>query len=456
MRLPEIFRTATFRTAALASAAFGATTLLLFGFIYWQTAGLETLRIDQFLLNESSAISSENPASIAADVDLRYASSRRRQSFAAVFSRDFRRLAGEIATYPNALPPDGRPHRVTVSRPGPDGPYPDQARAVASRLADGRILVVGRSEQELARLRTLVVRALALGLLPALLSALGIGVFASRRTLDRVAAINRTISRVMQGQLHERLAANAPGDTLDQLALAVNRMLDEIERLVQEMRGVGDDIAHDLRTPLARMRARLEGGLGRAETLEELAATVDRAIADLDQAFAMITALLRIGEIEGSARRAGFAPVSLNAIAREAGDLYQPMAELHGVELSLSLGPDLVVQGDRDLLFEVAANLLDNAVKFTPPGGNVEVSTYAGKGGAVLAVRDTGPGIPPAERQAVLKRFHRGDRSRHVAGHGLGLSLVAAIVRLHLFHLHMEDAAPGLLIELRSWPSKDN
>ena len=201
------------------------------------------------------------------------------------------------------------------------------------------------------------------------------------------------------------------------------------------------------------MRARLEGALGRAQTREELAEAVDRAIADLDQAFGMITALLRIGQIEGSARRAGFAPVSLSAIAREATELYQPVAELQRVVLTISEAPDMIVQGDRDLLFEAAANLLDNAMKFTPAGGSVDVRTYHGGSGPVLCVRDTGPGIPTAERATVLKRFYRGDRSRHVAGHGLGLSLVTAIVRLHLFHVHMEDAAPGLLIEMRCWPA---
>jgi len=453
VRLPEVFRTATFRTAFLASSAFGASTLLLFGFIYWRTAGLETARIDQFLLNESSAISRQSQDAVVADVDTRYASDLHRESFAAVFSPQLRRLAGEISVYPEGLPQDDRPRRVTVSRSGPDGHKLDQVRAVARRLIDGRILVVGRSDRDIAELRNLVLHALELGLLPALISALCVGIFASRRALDRVASVNRTIARIMQGQLHERLVANPAGDALDQLALAVNRMLDEIERLVDEMRGVGDDIAHDLRSPLARMRARLEGALGRAKTLDELAAAVGHAIADLDQAFAMITGLLRIGQIEGSARRAGFAPVSLSAIAREAAELYQPVAELHGVAMSISEAPDMIVQGDRDLLFEVAANLLDNAVKFTPAGGNVEVRTYDGGSGPVLSVRDSGPGIPVAERAAVLKRFHRGDRSRHVAGHGLGLSLVAAIVRLHMFHLHIADAAPGLLIEMRGWPA---
>jgi signal transduction histidine kinase len=232
-------------------------------------------------------------------------------------------------------------------------------------------------------------------------------------------------------------------------------MLDEIERLMDEVRGVGDDIAHDLRTPLTRLRARLEGGLARAESQAALAAVVQHAIADLDQAFALITALLRIGQIEGSARRAGFGVVNLSAIARGVAELYQPVAELREVGLSVSADSDAVVQGDRDLLFEAAANLVDNAVKFTPAGGMVTLRVYQGQRGAVLAVSDTGPGIAAGEREAALKRFYRVDRSRHVPGHGLGLSLVVAIVRLHMFSLTMADSSPGLRVEIRAWPGEE-
>jgi signal transduction histidine kinase len=174
---------------------------------------------------------------------------------------------------------------------------------------------------------------------------------------------------------------------------------------------------------------------------------------DLDQAFALITALLRIGQIEGSARRAGFGPVDLSAIARGVSELYQPVAELRDVVLTVTAGADIIVQGDRDLLFEAAANLVDNAVKFTPAGGSVALRVYQQDAGAVLAVSDTGPGIPAAERDSALKRFYRGDRSRQVPGHGLGLSLVAAIVRLHMFQLCLGTASPGLLAEIRAWPA---
>ncbi len=456
MRLIEVLRTATFRTAALVAAAFGGATLLLFLFVYWQTALLETARIDQFLVHESAAMLRERPDLVARDVDTRYARDLHRQTFAALFSPDRTRITGDIATYPNGLPADGAPHVVTATRGSAEGQVGDTARAVARTLPDGRVLLVGRSTEQLAGLRHLVLRAMALGLLPGLCAALGVGALASWRTLARLRRMSATIARIMQGHLNERLEYQPAGDAFDQLAHGVNRMLDEIERLVAEIQGVGDDIAHELRTPLTRVRARLEGARTRAASPGEMNDAIDGSIADLDHCFASMTALLRIGQIEGSARQAGFAPVSLSAIAREAFELYQPVAELNQISLSLSAAPDVIVAGDRDLLFEVVANLVDNAVKFTPPGGHVEIATRQTPPGPVVTVRDTGPGIPADQRLAVLKRFHRTDRFRNVPGHGLGLSLVAAILLLHRFELHLSDAAPGLVAEVRCWAEPDS
>jgi signal transduction histidine kinase len=461
--LAELFRTAAFRTAALACGAFGASTLVLFAIIYWQTAVLQTERIDAFLVHESAAIARENPAAIIGDVQTRYAQDLHRQSFAAVFSPARQWLAGALRVYPADLPADGVPRPIAARLPsepatagGQNHTAAEQVRAVARLLPDGRVLVVGRSDLEVALLRRLVLRALAIVLLPAMVSALAIGVLASQRTLKRVAAMNATLARIMDGHLHERLAVPPGADALAAMAVSVNAMLADIERLMTEVQGVGDDIAHDLRTPLARMRARLENGLARAAPDDPLVNVAQQAIADLDQAFALITALLRIGQIEGSARRAGFALVNLAPIATELGDLYQPVAEMRGVALQVTVDDDVTVLGDRDLLFEAAANLLDNAIKFTPEFGTVSLRVYHDGAGPVLAVRDSGPGIAEAERALVLKRFYRADRSRHVAGHGLGLSLVAAIVRLHLFELTLHDAAPGLLIEIRASRAHQN
>ena len=224
-------------------------------------------------------------------------------------------------------------------------------------------------------------------------------------------------------------------------------MLDEIEALVQSLAGVGDDIAHDLRTPLTRVRVGLERARQNARTLDDLRAAVDQAITGLDQSLAIITALLRITEIEHSRRLDGFRNVPLAELVREVGDLYEPIAEDKRVALCAVAKEDVIVHGDRDLLFEAVANLVDNAVKFTPQGGRVEVSLHRNGDEAVVRVCDSGPGIAGGERDLVGRRFYRGDKSRCAPGLGLGLSLVNAIVKLHGFRLSI-SGGPGCVAEI--------
>jgi signal transduction histidine kinase len=277
--------------------------------------------------------------------------------------------------------------------------------------------------------------------------ALIIGMVLSLRALDRLSDVNRRIQRIVAGDLRERLPTRGSDDPFDQLAVGVNRMLGEIEALIHEIAGVGDDIAHDLRTPLTRVRVRLERGREHAATLAELRAVADQAIVGLDQALAIITALLRIAEIEHSRRLEGFSEVALAPLLREVGDLYEPIAEDKHVTLRVAATDAATVHGDRDLLFEAVANLVDNAVKFTPEGGRVELALLRREGDTVIRVSDTGPGISEVEREAVTKRFYRSDKSRRTEGLGLGLSLVAAIVNLHGFRLTIAGC-PGCTAEI--------
>jgi PAS domain S-box-containing protein len=221
----------------------------------------------------------------------------------------------------------------------------------------------------------------------------------------------------------------------------------QLEEALQEAKVVGDNIAHDLRTPLTRVRIRLERGREHASTLEELRAIADQAIAGLDQSLTTITALLRIAEIEHSRRRERFSEVQLAPLIREVGDLYGPIAEDKGVTLWAEAPDGATVQGDRDLLFEAVVNLVDNAVKFTPEGGRVELVLLCKEGETVIRVIDTGPGIPEIEREAVTQRFYRSDKSRNTKGLGLGLSMVAAIIKLHDFRFRI-SAGPGCTAEI--------
>ena len=221
----------------------------------------------------------------------------------------------------------------------------------------------------------------------------------------------------------------------------------QLEEALQEAKVVGDNIAHDLRTPLTRVRIHLERGRERASTLEEFRAVADQAIAGLDQSMTTITALLRITEIEQSRRREGFSEIQLAPLIREVGDLYDPIADNKSVTLRVEASDEATVRCDRDLLFEAIANLVDNAVKFTPEGGGVEVALLCREGEAVIRVRDSGPGISERERDVVTRRFYRSDKTRNTKGLGLGLSMVAAIIKLHDFSLRI-STGPCCTIEV--------
>ena len=322
------------------------------------------------------------------------------------------------------------------------------------RLGDGRLLVLGYDIDELDEVQDIVVRALSLGLAPAVLLSLAGGVVLARRGQRRIAAVHEAVGRIMQGQLRERLPVRGASDELDKVAAAVNGMLDRIEQLVEEIRGVGDSIAHDLRTPLTRVRTRLERSRDEARTREEFQAAADRAITSVDQALAVVSAVLRIGEIEHGKRRAAFGPVDLAGVLRDAAELYEPVAEEKDVALRVRLlpsdgpAPDCDILGDRDLLLEAVGNLVDNAIKFTPAGTAVTLSLRGGPDGTRMSVADQGPGILPAERERVLQRFYRTEKSRTVEGSGLGLSLVAAVVTLHGFRLRIGAARPGCVVEV--------
>jgi signal transduction histidine kinase len=460
--LPEIARTAAFRLALGFVAAFAASTLLLFLFIYWQTAVAETRRIDRFLLHDSLEAAATPPAQLKLMLGPRLSRDLHRLTFVALFDAGGHPLAGNLASIPANLPRDGRPHRTQFRIDYGNGGQNEAVRAVARTLDTGETFVIARSVSDLLQLRRTVQRALALSIIPATLLALAAGIFLSLRALRRVKDVHETMARILSGDLHERLPIRGTGDDFDRLSNGVNRMLDEIGRLLAQLKGIGDDIAHDLRTPLTRVRVRLErardaysapgpaiAGTNRGEALQE---AIDRAILGLDQTLAIITALLRIGEIEARRRRSGFTAVDLAGIAREIEELYAPIAEEQEIRFELTLEPVAPVFADRDLLLEAIANLVGNAIKFTPAGGAVRVALLAGPEGPRVRVSDTGPGIAPAERSEVLKRFYRSDKSRHIEGSGLGLSLVAAIVELHGFTLTIGDADPGSVFELLCQP----
>ncbi len=403
--------------------------------VSWQITRYQSARTSRILTKEAALMARETPLVLRSYVERSWTPDLYVLPVAGLFGADGHLIAGNLDAVPRVLPPDGAPHVVT----GLIGGRPIAVWAVARVLPSGGLLVIGRDTRDLAELRLIALRALTLGFAPALLMSLGGGALLGYRALVRVGDMHRAVEGIMAGDLDGRLPEGGTGDDLDLLAGSVNRMLDRIERLVDEIRGVGDDIAHDLRTPLARVRATLDRARTRALPPDELRRAIDRAVGELDRLFTMITALLRIAEIESQRRRAGYARAELAAIAEDAVELYEPVAEAKEVALTLHLDEPAAIDCDRDLVMEAVANLIDNAIKFTPDGGHVRVEVA----GATVAVVDDGIGLSEAERLQATKRFYRADRSRHVPGSGLGLSLVAAIVDLHGAVLGVESDGAG-------------
>ena len=446
MRRPDFSRTPSFSAALTVASAFLLCTLVLFGFVYWQTATYVLSKYDHLLVDELRVFASNKPDRLLQEIEDRLLKDPQHIKIAGLFAADGSRIAGNIEFPTPGLTPDV-PTNVTVTRIDDGEHKPQTVRAAARLLPNGSTLVIGRQIDEITEMSEVVRRALALGLPVAFILAILIGVVLSRRIYIRVAELSRKIQRVATGDLRERLPISGRGDTFDQMAISINGMLSDIESLVREVAAVGDNVAHDLRTPLTRVRVRLERGRAHASTVDELRTVVDQAIAGLDQSLSVVTALLRITEIEHSRRLDGFGQVPLAPLVREVCDVYEPIAEDKGVTIHVESTDEATVYGDRDLLFEAVANLVDNAVKFTPEGGRVELALQYRDGKSRIRVKDSGPGILEAEREEVTKRFYRSDKSRRTEGFGLGLSLVAAILKLHGFRFSI-TAGPGCVVEI--------
>ena len=307
--------------------------------------------------------------------------------------------------------------------------------------------MLGRSLATINELEKAMLDAFIAASVPIVLLALAGGTVIGRRSSRRLAGIQNAVDRVMGGELEVRLPARGTNDDVETLVAAVNLMLDEFVRLVGQIKSVGDDIAHDLRAPLAVARARLERGLsGTSEA--ELRRLTAAALADLERAATTVTALLRISALESGVRRGAFAPVDVAAVGADVYELFEPLAQAKGVAMVLDAPGPTLVPGDEDLLREAVANLVDNAVKFTPSGGSVTIACSGGTD-TLIAVSDTGPGVCAGEIDRIFKRFYRARAtSGLVPGNGLGLSMAATIVDLHGLELRVGDNAPGAIFAI--------
>jgi signal transduction histidine kinase len=433
MQLPEFMRSTTLRWTLLVAGIFAAFTVALLGYVYLKTKDDLTMRSDRLVASQMGFFADLSPEGRLDAINQLLKQDPGRLRLAGLFGSNGRRIAGNLESLPPGLETGNAVQSAVVDRIDEDGQEKQAVRLIRQSLPNGDVLVIGRNVDEVEEIARVLGRALALGLIPAVLLCVAVGVALSARARKRIVEINERVQRIVAGNLHERLPHRKTYDPFSKLAMSVNGMLDEMETLIHSLAGVGNDIAHDLRTPLGRARLMLERGRTNAKTLDQLQMVADKTIEALDQSLSIITAILRLAEIEKSQRSAGFGKVALADLIREVGDMYEPIAEDKGISLLIHSPHQLSAHGDRDLLIEAVANLVDNAVKYTPAGGQVEIGLFRGNDETIVRVKDTGSGISEHERDAVLRRFYRSEKIRHTSGLGLGLNLVAAIVKLHGF-----------------------
>lgn len=453
----RLLRSSSFRLAALYILLFGASALILLGFIYWSTAGYMARQADAAIQADIELLAeryrSRGLPGLTALIAERIAEDPGRSNLYLLTDAGFNRIVGNLENWPD----------VTEDSEGwlsfrlHDALNPEReahgARARTFRVGGGFRLLVGRDMYELEAMRARIVDALVWGLAITLVLALAGGIAMSRSMLRRLEVINETSRDIMSGDLSRRIPVRGSNDEFDELVSHLNAMLDRISVLMEDVRRVSDSIAHDLKTPLTRLRNDLE--VLKRHTGEPSAARdyAEQALQEADGLLSTFNALLRIARIESGHRHAGFTQVPLADLVQDVIEFYEPLAEQHGLALSLEVSAEPRIRGDRDLLFQAVANLLDNAIKYTPAGGAVTAQVDDHGDGARISVSDTGPGIEAHLRDKVFQRFYRVESSRSAPGSGLGLSLVGAVAKLHDAQITLEDNAPGLRATLRFAPS---
>ena len=441
-----LLRTVAFRIVLLYVALFAISTTAILAFTYWNTKRALNSETDSIVSAELSALEGQyQELGLVGLINaLNVRSMRGGQMLYVLTDPRLRRIAGNLDGWPKVRARESDYQNFKYDRDG----QTRHARGFVFNLTGGLHLLVARDIHEQYESERLFTTALpwSVGLL--LLLALGGGVLLSSDLLRRLDVINSTSKVIMAGDLTRRVPVSRAHDEFDLVASNLNSMLDRIEQLMKGMREVTDSVAHDLRSPLNRLRNRLESAATRLDPDTHTAAQIDAAIAETDHLIATFNALLLIAQAEAGVVREAMTLVDLTSVVEGVAELYAPVAEEKGIELAVDLGEPLTLEANRTLISQALANLVDNAIKYTPEGGKIDVRLEERSGVVVLSVADNGPGIPASEHKRVTERFVRLEQSRNSPGTGLGLSLVAAVARLHEARFVLADNGPGLKASL--------
>lgn len=437
-----MFRSTALRLAVLYTAAFALSVVVLGAITLLTTRASMRQQFDARIAAESAALKQEFRAEGIEGV-VQAVRERDRTPGALVYGID--RAAGQplAGRLSGRRAPLGWSSLEMPSR----GDESETVRMLTSQLPGGYRLIVGDDDERSEALQQTVLQAFTLAFAAVVLLGF-LGAFGLSRDMHRrLAAISGTAEAIIDGDLERRVPTRASDDDLDRLAATINRMLDRISDLMQSLRQVSDDVAHDLRTPLTRLRQRLEAARGLPP--DEMEEVREAALRDLDGILETFAALLRIAQIHAGARRSAFRPVDLAQLSRTVVEAFAPSAEDAGQALVLQVAEPAWVEGDPELLTQMLANLVENAMRHAGPRAHIAVRLARERAGYALSVIDDGPGVAAAERARVFDRFYRLERSRSSAGSGLGLALVAAIARLHDASVELDDAHPGLVVRIR-------
>lgn len=448
--LPKLFRTTAFRLTLAYLVVFAVSAFLLLGYVAWNASRVVDSQIVETIEAEIGGLADQYRAAgirrLVAIVERR--SREPGASLYLVTNFAGERIAGNVGSLPPGTLDEAGQREVRYARGGEDEARDRGAIVRVFLLPGGFRLLVGRDLEERVRIHQIVGRAFGLSLvMVGILGCLG-GWFITSRVLKRVDGMTDTTATIMAGDLTGRLQIAGTGDELDRLALNLNAMLDRIGELMTGLSEVSNNIAHDLKTPLTRLRNRAEEALAGEGGAPQLRAALDGVIEESDNLIRVFNALLTIARLEAGHQEIGMAEFDLAEVARGVAELYEPLAEDAGTRIEVQVEPGLPVRGSRELVGQAVANLVDNAIKYGgeegPAGSAVTVSAERRDGEVLVKVGDRGPGIPPDERVRVLERFVRLEQSRSRPGFGLGLSLVTAVARLHGGAFRLQDNGPGL------------
>jgi signal transduction histidine kinase len=448
----KLFKSSTFRLALIYMVLFGLSVLLLLGFIYWSTAGYMVRQTEATIEAEITGLAERYDLlglpGLSKVINERLARRKSEISLYLLTDPQFKPIIGNLKKWPEAQPSAGGWMSFTIDSGVADDTDHHKGLARVFLLRGDFHLLVGRDVQDLEGIQRLIREALFWGLLITIVLALGGGVMMSRTMMHRIEVINATCRQIMNGDLTKRIPRTGGDDDFDQLVDMLNRMLDQIEELMLGVRQVTNNIAHDLRTPLTRLRRRLDMLRHDENSLARASELLDQTINEADGLLATFKALLRISEVESGARRGGFKEVDMTSLQQDIIELYAPFSEEKGQSFIAEKVPTRPIQGDRDLLFQALANILDNAIKYTPASGSIRLSMIDQAEQLLITICDNGPGIPPSAREKVFERFFRLEESRSSPGNGLGLSLVEAIIKLHHGQIELADNHPGLKLTI--------